>query len=85
MVKTYLIDKSVAVLLHIQKLNWEVPILLHTKQNGSKVLSVAVHLSNVQILDFAAAELFIGGVGKTEQNAFLERLFWQCSATFHTE
>ena len=45
MVKAYLVDKSVTVLLDNQNLIWEVPILLHTKQNGSKVLSVAVHLS----------------------------------------
>ena len=42
LVKTYLVGKSVAVLLHDQKLIWKVPILLYTEQIGSKVLSVAV-------------------------------------------
>ena len=43
MVKTYFVDKSVAVHLCNKKLIRKVPILLHTGQNECNVLTTAVY------------------------------------------
>ena len=40
--KTYLVGKSMAVLLCNQKLNRKVPILLHTEQNGQILNGLSV-------------------------------------------
>ena len=45
MVKTWLVDKRVAVLLHNQKLIWKVPILLYTEANEYKHSQEAVNKS----------------------------------------
>ena len=42
MVKTYLVGKSMAVLLHNQKLVWKVPILLQTEQIECRLLQRTV-------------------------------------------
>ena len=47
MVKTYLVDKSVAVHLFNKKLIRKVPILLHTGQNECSVLTTAVYTMDI--------------------------------------
>ena len=50
MVKTYLVGKSVAVLLHNLKLIWKVPILLHTEQIVPILFCRTVHLAILKLI-----------------------------------
>ena len=65
-VKTYLVGKSVAVLLHNQKLVWKVPILLHTEQIVCRLLQRTVLLLlskevyNEEKLDFITCFTSVG-------------------------